>query len=148
MRTQYKLYAMDLHPTLILNLDAPDCQPEFLEHKGYKPMYVGSENEAKKFNILNDSKEYPIYFFKTDTSGEKEFEEFYTESEDFHLNKYVSLGYIKTSSAYISSHDVMSDFESLFNNPRSTKLDLISIIKKYVPDFIHNETGKHLDQKM
>ena len=35
MRTQYKLYAMDLHPTLILNLDAPDCQPEFLEHKGY-----------------------------------------------------------------------------------------------------------------
>ena len=35
MRTQYKLYAMDLHPTLIFNLDAPDCQPEFFEHKGY-----------------------------------------------------------------------------------------------------------------
>ena len=67
-----------------------DIALNFLENKGYKPVYVGSENEAKKFNILNDSKEYPIYFFKTDTSGEKEFEEFYTESEDFHLNKYVS----------------------------------------------------------
>ena len=43
---------------------------------------------------------------------------------------------------------VESDFESVFNNPNSQKSDIVTIIKKYVPDFMHIETGKHLDQKM
>ena len=48
----------------------------------------------------------------------------------------------------ISFEDVEVDFESVFNNPNSQKSDIVTIIKKYVPDFMHIETGKHLDQKM
>ena len=40
------------------------------------------------------------------------------------------------------------DFEDVFNNPNSEKSDIVRVIKKYVPDFEHIETGKHLDQKM
>ena len=48
----------------------------------------------------------------------------------------------------ISFEDVESDFENVFNNYNSDKSNIITIIKKYVPDFMHIETGKHLDQKM
>ena len=54
---------------------------------------------------------YPIYFFKTDTSGEKTYEEFYTEDEDYEINKYDSLGFINTPDIKISFEDVESDFE-------------------------------------
>ena len=59
---------------------------------------------------------YPIYFFKTDTSGEKTYEEFYTEDEDYEINKYDSLGFINTPDIKISFEDVESDFENVFNN--------------------------------
>ena len=93
-------------------------------------------------------KKYPIYFFKTDTSGEKTYEEFYTEEEDYEINKYDALGFIKTPDIKMSFEDVESDFEKVFNNLNSVKSDIVTIIKKYVPDFMHIETGKHLDQKM
>ena len=87
-------------------------------------------------------------FFKTDTSGEKTYEEFYTEEEDYEINKYDSLGFINTPEIKISFEDVEADFENVFNNHNSEKSDIVTIIKKYVPDFMHIETGKHLDQKM
>ncbi len=125
-----------------------DIALDYLEEKGLEPVYVGSEKEAKDFIIKSDLKQYPIYFFKTDTSGEKTFEEFYTEDEDFNLKKYHSLGFIKPTDIEISFNQVEDDFEDMFNNLDSKKLDIIKIIKKYVPDFMHVETGKNLDQKM
>ena len=109
---------------------------------------VKSEKEAKNFDFDKYPKKYPIYFFKTDTSGEKTYEEFFTEEEDYEINKYDSLGFIKTTEVNISFDDVEKDFDALFNNPNSQKSDIVTIIKKYVPDFMHIETGKHLDQKM
>ena len=106
------------------------------------------EQQAKDFNFDNNSKKYPIYFFKTDTSGEKTYEEFFTEEEDYEINEFDSLGYINTSEVEISFKEVEADFESVFSNPNSEKSDIVKIIKKYVPDFMHIETGKHLDQKM
>ena len=94
------------------------------------------------------SGKYPIYFFKTDTSGEKTYEEFFSEEEDYDIKKYDSLGFINTSKVQISFKKVETDFENVFNNFNSSKLDIVTVIKKYVPDFIHIETGKHLDQKM
>ena len=119
---------------------------DFLKVNGFEPELVFSEHEAKEFNF-NPSK-YPIYFFKTDTSGEKTYEEFYTENEDYEIKKYDSLGFINISDVKISFEDVESDFETIFNNSNSKKSDIVTIIKKYVPDFMHIETGKHLDQKM
>ena len=121
---------------------------DFLKENGFEPVFVQSEKEAKEFDFEKNPNKYPIYFFKTDTSGEKTYEEFYTEQEDYEINKYDSLGFINTTEIKISFEGVESDFENVFNNLNSEKSDIVTIIKKYVPDFEHIETGKHLDQKM
>ena len=121
---------------------------DFLKENGFEPELVKTEKEAKEFDFDKYPKKYPIYFFKTDTSGEKTYEEFFTEEEDYEINDFDSLGYINTSEINISFVEVESDFESVFNNSNSNKADIVKIIKKYVPDFTHIETGKHLDQKM
>jgi len=121
---------------------------DFLKVNGFEPELVFSEQEAKEFDFDSNPSKYPIYFFKTDTSGEKTYEEFYTEDEDYEINKYDSLGFINTPDVKISFEDVESDFENVFNNLNSEKSDIVTVIKKYVPDFMHIETGKHLDQKM
>ena len=125
-----------------------DIALDFLKENGFEPKIVQSEKEAKEYDFNKNTKQYPIYFFKTDTSGEKTYEEFYTEEEDYEINKYDSLGFIKTPEVKISFEGVESDFESVFNNHNSQKSDIVKILKKYVPDFMHIETGKHLDQKM
>ena len=125
-----------------------DIALDFLEHNGLAPVLVQSEEEAKAFDIKANPKKYPIYFFETDTSGEKTYEEFYTEKEDIEISQYNSLGFIKTKKEIISFEGVKNDFDEVFDNPKSTKSDIIAVIKKYVLDFEHIETGKHLDQKM
>ena len=125
-----------------------DIALDFLKNNGFEPELVQSEKEAKEFDFDKFPTKYPIYFFKTDTSGEKTYEEFYTEDEEYEINKYDSLGFIKTPDVEISFEDVESDFEKVFSNLNSDKSDIVTIIKKYVPDFMHIETGKHLDQKM
>ena len=121
---------------------------DFLKENGFEPVLVQSEKEAKEFDFNKNQSKYPIYFFKTDTSGEKTYEEFYTDDEDYNINTYDSLGFINTQNIKISFEDVKADFETVFNNLNSEKSDIVTIIKKYVPDFMHIETGKHLDQKM
>tara|TARA_B100000767_G_scaffold271560_1_gene297431 strand:- start:15 stop:1193 length:1179 start_codon:yes stop_codon:yes gene_type:complete len=121
---------------------------DFLKENGFEPQLVKSEKEAKEFDFDKYPKKYPIYFFKTDTSGEKTYEEFYTEEEDYEMNKYDSLGFINTPDIKISFENVETDFEKVFNNLNFQKSDIINVIKQYVIDFEHIETGKHLDQKM
>ena len=125
-----------------------DIAIDFLKEKGYEPVIVSSEEEAKSFDIDGNPGKYPIYLFKTDTSGEKTYEEFYTESDKFELEKYHSLGFISTKQINLSFNKVTEDFEKVFNNSESTKRDIVNTLLKYVPDFDHIETGKHLDQKM
>ncbi len=121
---------------------------DFLNSNGFEPELVQSEKEAKEFDFDKHPSKYPIYFFKSDTSGEKTYEEFFTEEEDYNINEYDSLGFIKTPEIKISFEAVESDFDNVFKNPNSNKSDIVTTIKKYVPDFMHIETGKHLDQKM
>ena len=90
---------------------------DFLKENGFEPELVQSEKEAKEFDFEKNPTKYPIYFFKTDTSGEKTYEEFYTEEEDYEINNYDSLGFINTTDVKISFEDVESDFENVFNNP-------------------------------
>ena len=125
-----------------------DIAIDFLKNNGFDPLLVKSEKEAKEFNFDDNTTKYPIFFFKTDTSGEKTYEEFYTEEEDFDIKKYKSLGYINSTETEISFGSVKNDFEVVFSNPKASKSDIIKVINKYVPDFSHIETGKHLDQKM
>ena len=125
-----------------------DIALDFLNEIGLDPVLVNSEEEAKQFDLDGNPGQHPIYFFKTDTSGEKTYEEFYTEDEDYDIHQYDSLGFIKTSLESISFYGVKKDFDQVFENPNTTKSDIVSVIKKYIPDFQHIETGKHLDQKM
>jgi FlaA1/EpsC-like NDP-sugar epimerase len=121
---------------------------DFLRANGFEPELVKSEKEAKDFDFDKYPTKYPIYFFKTDTSGEKTYEEFFTEEEDYEIDTYDSLGFINTTDVKISFEDVEADFQAVFSDAHAQKSDIVAIIQKYVPDFRHIETGKHLDQKM
>ena len=125
-----------------------DIALDFLKQNKFEPQLIKSEKEAKEFNFEMYPNKYPIYFFKTDTSGEKTCEEFYTEEEDYDINKYNSLGFINSKDVKISFKDIEADFQNVFANPDLAKSDIIAVIKKYVTNFEHIETGKHLDQKM
>lgn len=125
-----------------------DILIEYLKNKKLEAVIFKSEEEAKSFEILKNLKKYPVYFFKTDTSGEKTYEEFYTEKEDYNVNLFDSLGFIKSNHEKISLSDLIEDFDHVFNNPNSTKYDIVEVIKKYIPDFNHLERGKNLDEKM
>ena len=119
-----------------------------MNYRGFEPVIVKSENEAKSFDIKGNPNQYPIYFFKTDTSGEKTYEEFYSKDEDFEIELYNSLGSIKSIFEPFSENEIFDDFEKVFTDVNSSKEDIIKVIKKYVPNFQHVETGKYLDEKM
>jgi FlaA1/EpsC-like NDP-sugar epimerase len=125
-----------------------DIAIDFIIENGFKPAFVSTEEEAKSFNTKHNPDCYPIYLFKTDTSGEKSYEEFYTVKENYNIQKYESLGFIQKTKPRISFKEVIDDFDEVFDKPESTKLDIIAVLKKYVSDFDHIETGKHLDEKM
>lgn len=125
-----------------------DIAIDFLKENKLEPVIVSSEKDAKSFDILAKPEKHPIFFFKSDTSGEKTYEEFYTNDEDINLEKYNSLGFIKTTPKEVSFDGVKYDFETVFENPNSTKEDIVKVIKKYVPTLNHIERGKNLDQKM
>ena len=136
---------LDFHKDQIL---FKEIALDFIKDNGFIPELVKSEKEAKEFDFDKNPNKYPIYFFKTDTSGEKKYEEFFTEEEDYEINTYDSLGFINTPEIKISFKEVEFSFDEVFNNLNSEKSDIVKVIKKYVPDFMHIETGKNLDQKM
>ena len=111
-----------------------------------------SEEEAKaKASLLtNESKKFPVYFFGSDTSGEKSFEEFYTENETLDLEKFKNLGVIKNSVKRDQTEidNIFKNLREIFSTNHVSKQQIISALVKYLPNFEHIETGKHLDQKM
>ncbi len=119
---------------------------DFLKANNYKPYYAKSEKDAKDFKISNNL--YPIYFFKSETSGEKTYEEFYTEDEDYDLSLYDSIGFINSKDVLLDINLLENDFNVLFKKKLIYKSDIITLFKKYVSNFRHIETGKSLDQKM
>ena len=125
-----------------------DIAKKFLINNDFQAVEVKSEKEAKFFDFKNNPKKYPLFLFKTDTSGEKPFEEFYSKDDNYEIGKYDSLGVIISEKTKLIFDDVIYDFEYVFNNPKTKKIDIIKVIQKYVSDFNHSETGKNLDQKM
>ena len=125
-----------------------DIALDYLKERGFEPVYMESEKEAKEFDLESNSGKYPIYFFTTDTSGEKGYEEFFTKNEKIDLKKYNSIGFVSPDNIEISFKDVVKDFSKVFEESNNSKSSVIKVLKKYVPDFSHIETGKNLDQKM
>lgn len=123
-----------------------------LQEYGYQVLFCESDEEAvaKAATLKRGSKEYPVHFSKSDTSGEKSYEEFFTETEQVALNRFDSLGVIagKEMPDSYKIKSLLAKLENEFSKPETTKEQIVKILQDYLPDFHHIETGKSLDSKM
>ena len=119
---------------------------------GFEVLRCASDAEAvaKAQELKNGSRQYPVHFSASNTSGEKDFEEFYTEQEQVNLDRFSSLGVIENKGMPDKQKiaDLFDALESAFMRDDVTKEDIVAIIKGYLPNFEHIETGKSLDSKM
>lgn len=122
------------------------------EFGGYEPNYCKTEQEAKEkvLNLSGDEDKYPVYFFSTDTSGEKKFEEFFVPGEDVDVNTFEQLGVIRNapSKDMEAIEELFEALNKVFESKEVTKKAIVDVMGDFIPNFKHVETGKSLDQKM
>ena len=128
-----------------------DIAKRYIKNLGYEPYNCSTEQEARdRSSELITSKRWPCYFFKSDTSGEKDFEEFFTDNEVLDMDKFKNLGIIKNE-AYFDK-DLLDYFtgtiREIKNQQVFEKSVIIDLFNKMIPDFDHKETGKYLDERM
>ena len=125
---------------------------QLLKELGYAPLECKSEAEAiaKAESRKETDKWYPVYFSTSDTTGEKPYEEFYTEGEQVTLDKYSSLGVISLQSfkKITEIESFIDKLTQLFDNPATEKKDITLLMKTFLVNFDHQETGRYLDSKM
>ena len=99
---------------------------------------------------LINNRQWPCYFFKSDTTGEKDFEEFYTDAEDIDMHKFKSVGIIKNEPLYDENklNKFLLNIEELQSDGIWNKQDIIKLFFDLLPEFAHKETGKYLDGRM
>lgn len=123
-----------------------------LKVHGYDVLECESDEEAisKAETLRNGSKLYPVHYSVSDTSGEKSYEEFYTEDESVDMNRMKSLGIVanKDLTDLNSVNMIFEKLEDAFRNENVTKEDIVEIISLYLPNFKYIEKGKSLDSKM
>ncbi len=124
---------------------------KYLVSKGLEPYLCDSEEEARAaVYTLDLNKQWPCFFTLSDTTGEKDFEEFYTEAEILDMETFSNLGVIKNDLDFNEGN--LNVFEQSIDKHRKslhwTKEDLVSLFHTMIPDFGHKETGKYLDAKM
>lgn len=110
-----------------------------------------SEAEAReKCRNLSSPIKWPVYFFDSDTSGEKPFEEFFVPGEALDLDTFVNLGVIKNARRRTLGEmdEIFKALRAAFAQPHVSKAELVGILRDYLPNFAHIETNKSLDQKM
>ena len=123
----------------------------YLRDHGYEPYECESEDDARdKAEELIANKQWPCYFFNSDTTGEKDFEEFFTKNEDLDTERFESIGVIKNEPNYDDAklNEFMSKIEELRNKESWTKEEIVKLFFNVLPEFAHKETGKYLDQRM
>ncbi|GJM33479.1 MAG: nucleoside-diphosphate sugar epimerase [Saprospiraceae bacterium] len=123
-----------------------------LRELGYTPDYCQSEQEArqKAATIGSQTNAYPVYYFASDTSGEKLFEEFFTEEEVVDMERFSALGVIKAKANW-SLEEVTACFRelaSLFEAEEIDKAQVVEVLTSLIPGFRHVEKGRHLDERM
>lgn len=127
---------------------------KYLEYKGYEPKLCKDEDEARLMAqslSANDTKHWPCLFTASDTTGEKDFEEFFTENEILDLETFTNLGVIKNSHVECDIA-LLDNFSHTIHNFRKekqwTKQQIVDLFFTLIPGFGHKETGKYLDGKM
>ena len=125
---------------------------DFLKAEGFKKVECQIDEEAKLYasNMSYESDTYPVVYFKSDTTGEKGYEEFYISGEKVNMERFQTLGVVEET-ARKSMNEVnlfFEELETIFSSPKFTKAQVVEAIKHFIPNFEHEEKGKNLDQKM
>lgn len=124
---------------------------KYLKNLGYEPVLCSSEDEARQLALtLPDEKKWPCLFEGSNTTGEKDFEEFFTDSEVLDMNRFESLGIIKNEANF--DEEKLNTFTNKINSMKSAKIwnkeEIVDLFFDMIPNFGHKETGKYLDSKM
>ncbi len=124
---------------------------KYLQQIGYEPYLCEMEEEARELvHSLPKEGKWPCLFTKSDTTGEKDFEEFFTDKETLDMTRFNNLGVIKND--LIVEEDKLNLFENTLSELKGAKKwnkeEIVDLFFKMIPDFGHKETGKYLDSKM
>lgn len=123
----------------------------YLGSLGYEAFVCTSEEEARiRAEELIPQKKWPCYFFTSDTTGEKDFEEFFTSNETIDLNRFDNIGIIKNNPNFDDNllNYFLKKIDILRSNEIWSKQEIVDLFNYMLPDFAHKETGKYLDQRM
>ena len=132
-------------------LSFSDLAIKYLHEKGYEAYICKTEDEARELvKTLPAQKKWPCFFTNSNTTGEKETEEFFTENEEVNMDMFINLGIIKNN---LENHNkVLNDFESAINKLKSNmmwdKKSIINEFNKLIPNFKYYDKKKYLDGKM
>ena len=125
---------------------------DFVKAEGLKKVECDNDAAAKHYaaEMNYESDSYPVVYFKSDTTGEKAYEEFYVPGEKVNMDRFTALGVIEqtTRRTIKEVNDFFSELEAIFHKDDFTKAQVVESIKKFIPNFEHEEKGKNLDQKM
>lgn len=128
-----------------------DIAVKYLEQLGYEPHLCDTEEEARQLVLtLPEQGKWPCLFTASDTTGEKDFEEFFTDKEELDMSRFANLGIIKNAPLY--EQELLTLFENSISEMKGerawTKDQIVKLFFTMIPDFGHKETGKYLDSKM
>ncbi|MDE5179283.1 UDP-N-acetylglucosamine 4,6-dehydratase [Vibrio fluvialis] len=128
-----------------------DIAVKYLKQRGYESHLCASEDEARELaKTLPAQGKWPCLFTESDTTGEKDFEEFFTDKEVLDMARFENLGIIKNDPLY--QPELLSLFETQIGQMKVarewTKEQIVDLFFTMIPDFGHKETGKYLDSKM
>ena len=118
---------------------------------GFNPVECSTEEQARELvKTLPNEKKWPCLFTVSDTTGEKDFEEFYTSTEILDMNRFVNIGIIKNELTFdLGLLNYFSEsIRQMKSNLSWSKTDILDLFHRMIPDFGHKETGKYLDAKM
>lgn len=128
-----------------------DIAVRYLERLGYEAYECASEDEARgRAAELIAQRRWPCFFFASDTTGEKDFEEFFTEAETLDLERFESIGVIRNEPRFDPAllEHFLATIARLRAQPSWDKPELVELFNRMIPDFAHKETGKYLDSRM
>lgn len=128
-----------------------DIARRFVESRGFAPYECESEDEARdRAAELIAQGKWPVYFFSSDTTGEKDFEEFFTDTETLDLERFEAVGIIKNRATF--DDDKLDHFLDEITRMRTSrsweKSEIVDLFNAMIPEFNHKETGKYLDGRM
>lgn len=123
----------------------------FLEDRGFEPVICESEEQARELvSTLPKQGKWPCLFTRSDTTGEKDFEEFFTEKETLDMQRFNSLGVIKNKAGYEDEklNYFTTKIETFYDHGSWDKAELIELFRYMIPNLAYQDNGKYLDSKM